>query len=85
MSAAGFVLWYGLSLVSPTAADPTTGHTYLVPGSRRSPDFYVRRFDAYALRITGGHMLVGLILMGAVGILNAGAKRRPPSESHPES
>lgn len=71
---AGFVLWLALGFVSPTAPDVASGKVYEVPGGRRAPDFYVDRFDAYALRFAAAHLRVALLVGGAVGVWNAGAR-----------
>jgi hypothetical protein len=74
MTFAGFGIWLVLSFISPTAPDPASGKVYEVPAGRRSPPFYVDRFDAYALRIGMGHLVVLATVAGAVGVWNAGAR-----------
>lgn len=72
--AAGFALWLTLGFISPTTPDPASGKIYEVPGGRRSPPFYVNRFDAYALRFAIAHLAVLVVVGGAVGVWNAGAR-----------
>lgn len=74
MAAVGFALWLVLGFISPTSPDPASGKVYEVPGGRRSPPFYVDRIDAYALRFAGAHLGVLLVVGGAVGLWNAGAR-----------
>lgn len=73
---AGAVIWSGLGFVSPTGPDPVTGHVYRVPGGRHAPDFYVREFDALALRTAAAHAGLLLLIFGGIGLFNAGAKPR---------
>jgi hypothetical protein len=72
--AVGFALWLVLGVTSPTVPDLASGKVYEVPGGRGSPPFYVDRIDAYALRLAAAHLGVGLLVAGAVGIWNAGAR-----------
>lgn len=71
---AGFALWLVLGFTSPTVPDPPSGKIYEVPGGRRAPPFYVDRIDAYALRFATAHLGVVLLVAGAVGLWNAGAR-----------
>jgi len=77
VSCVGFLVWAALSFVSPTEPDQASGYIYWVLRfGRGTPDFYVRAFDACALRIWVAHVAVLVLVGGGVSLLNLGARGR---------